>query len=142
MMEVKTNEGKTVGKADLRKVQDHSPQGPRYGHLPEPEAQAEAGLNHFSFLLRETVRGKKSPEARFTARRAARKRNCREPPARAALSVRRSPAPTGLMFARHRQAHHFWRRYRSGGGSYTDARTHASDKYLEVFHIYGTYCRC
>jgi hypothetical protein len=44
MMEVKTHEGKTVGKADLRKVQDHSPQGPRYGHLPEPEAQAEAGL--------------------------------------------------------------------------------------------------
>jgi hypothetical protein len=44
MMEVKTDEGKTVCKADLRKVQDHSPQGPRYGHLPEPEAQAEAGL--------------------------------------------------------------------------------------------------
>ena len=43
-MEVKCHEGKTVCKADLRKVQDHSPQGPRNGYLPEPEAQAEAGL--------------------------------------------------------------------------------------------------
>ena len=43
-MEVKYHEGKTVCKADLRKVQDHPPQGQGYGHLPEPEAQAEAGL--------------------------------------------------------------------------------------------------
>ena len=43
-MEVKCHEGKTVCKADLREVQDHPPQGQGYGHLPEPEAQAEAGL--------------------------------------------------------------------------------------------------
>ena len=43
-MEVKCHEGKTVCKADLREVQDHPPQGQGYGHLPEPEAQAEAGM--------------------------------------------------------------------------------------------------
>jgi hypothetical protein len=43
-MEVKQHEGKTVCKADLREVQDHSPQGPCNGYLPESEAQAEAGL--------------------------------------------------------------------------------------------------
>jgi len=38
------NESKTVGKTDLRKVQNHSPQGSCHGNLHEPEAQAEAGL--------------------------------------------------------------------------------------------------
>jgi hypothetical protein len=64
MMEVKTHEGKTVCKADLRKVQDYSPQGSRYGHLPEPEAQAEAGLRQI-LSLRETVRGGKRPQSPF-----------------------------------------------------------------------------
>ena len=45
-MEVKCHEGKTVCKADLREVQDHPPQGQGYGYLPEPEAQAEAGLKN------------------------------------------------------------------------------------------------
>ena len=64
LMEVKSNEGKTVCKADLRKVQDHSPQGPRYGHLSEPEAQAEAGLmnlrrtgeNQFAWIRKKFLR--------------------------------------------------------------------------------------
>ena len=42
--EEKPNEGSSVCQAHLRKVQDHQAQGPRYGHLRESQAQAEAGL--------------------------------------------------------------------------------------------------
>lgn len=51
LMEVKCHEGKTVCKADLREVQDHPPQGQGYGYLPEPEAQAEAGLKGLTAFI-------------------------------------------------------------------------------------------
>src|SRR3954454_6085201 len=38
------HEGTTVGQADVRKVQDHSPPRGGAGHLLEPAAQAAAGL--------------------------------------------------------------------------------------------------
>ncbi len=44
MMEVNCNESQTVSEAYLREMQDNKAQRPGYGHLPEPEAQAEAGL--------------------------------------------------------------------------------------------------
>ena len=37
-------ESKTVREAHVRKVQGYPPQRPCYGHLREPEAQAETGL--------------------------------------------------------------------------------------------------
>jgi hypothetical protein len=37
-MEVKCHEGKTVGKAHLREVQDYPSQGQGYDYLLEPEA--------------------------------------------------------------------------------------------------------
>src|SRR6185295_3869111 len=38
------HEGTTVGQADVREVQDHPPPRPRARDLPEPAAQAAAGL--------------------------------------------------------------------------------------------------
>jgi hypothetical protein len=38
------HEGQALSKTDLRKVQDHQAQGPRDGHMREPEAQTKAGL--------------------------------------------------------------------------------------------------
>jgi hypothetical protein len=43
-MEVEQYEGKTVRETHVRKVQDHQAQGPRYGNLRKPEAQAETRL--------------------------------------------------------------------------------------------------
>src|SRR4051812_902045 len=37
------HEGTTVGQADVREVQDHSPAWPRSSDLPEPTTQAAAG---------------------------------------------------------------------------------------------------
>jgi len=39
------DEGQSVSQAHLRQVQGHSPPRRRAGDLPEPEAQAEAGIN-------------------------------------------------------------------------------------------------
>src|SRR5215471_17541849 len=38
------HEGTTVGQADVREVQDHSPSRARAGHLLEPPSQAAAGV--------------------------------------------------------------------------------------------------
>jgi len=38
------DESTSVGQTDLREVQDHQAQGPRYGYLRESPAQTETGL--------------------------------------------------------------------------------------------------
>ena len=41
----KSCESKSIGKEDLREVQSHTARARRPGHLQEPEAQAEAGVD-------------------------------------------------------------------------------------------------